>query len=308
MLHLRIISSVIVIAVLAALVTLDVKWNFGVPGIWLGPTCMVLTAMAVHEALALLRIEGRERAPIAWSTHVGALLAVGGAIVPVGTKLLWNKYPETAPLEQSQWPMIGLAVGAIIAYVAEIRRYKHPGGAAERVALSIFTMTYIGLMMSFLAALRLQRDEHSPDEDWGIVALLSLIFIVKMSDIGAYTFGRTFGRNKMTPNLSPGKTWEGFIGGVVLAALASCLFFWLIAPRFVSDPVNSLRAATYGVVLAVCGVGGDLAVSLLKRDSGRKDSSNWLLGLGGVLDILDSVLLAAPVAYLAWKFGLVGPF
>ena len=58
----------------------------------------------------------------------------------------------------------------------------------------------------------------------------------------------------------------------------------------------------------MCGVGGDLAVSLLKRDSGRKDSSNWLLGLGGVLDILDSVLLAAPVAYLAWKFGLVGPF
>ena len=203
--------------------------------------------------------------------------------------------------------MIGLALGAIVAYVAEIHRYKHPGGAAERVALSIFTMTYIGLMMSFIASLRLIEFADAPGEDWGIVALLSLMFVVKVSDIGAYASGRTFGRNKMTPNLSPGKTWEGFVGGIVLAALASCFFFWLIAPRFVPDPVNSLRAAAYGAVLAICGVGGDLAVSLLKRDSGRKDSSNWLLGLGGILDILDSVLLAAPIAYLAWKFGLVGP-
>jgi phosphatidate cytidylyltransferase len=307
LLHLRIISSVIVIGVLAALVTLDVKYNLGIPGLWLGPVCMILTGMAVHEALAMLRRQ-HEHAPIAWSTQIGALLTVGGAIVPVGTSLLWGGYPQSAPLEQSQWPMIGLAVGAIVAYVAEIYRFKHPGGAVERVALSIFIMTYIGLMMSFFAALRLLQDGTSPDEDWGIVALLSLIFVVKMSDIGAYASGRTLGRNKMSPHLSPGKTWEGFIGGMLLASLSSCLFFWLIAPRFVSDPVNMLRAGAYGVVIAVSGVGGDLAVSLLKRDSGKKDSSTWLLGLGGVLDILDSVMLAAPVAYLAWKFGLVGPF
>jgi phosphatidate cytidylyltransferase len=131
-----------------------------------------------------------------------------------------------------------------------------------------------------------------------------------MADTGAYFFGRAFGRHKMTPLLSPGKTWEGAAGGILTACAASWACFhwfgpWLVQSQYVEPPV--IASLLYGLILAAAGMHGDLAESLLKRDMQRKDSSTWLPGLGGVLDIVDSVLVAAPCAYLCWVLGLVGP-
>jgi phosphatidate cytidylyltransferase len=143
-----------------------------------------------------------------------------------------------------------------------------------------------------------------------MLALLSLLVIVKTADTGAFAFGKSFGRHKMTPALSPGKTWEGSIGGLATAGLASWAMFHFAGPElvgtgYVEPPL--LAALAYGLLLGVAGIIGDLAESLLKRDMERKDSSSWLPGLGGVLDIIDSVLVAGPVAWLCWVFGLVGP-
>jgi phosphatidate cytidylyltransferase len=131
--------------------------------------------------------------------------------------------------------------------------------------------------------------------------------VVKMSDVGAYTVGRLAGRHKLAPVLSPGKTIEGALGGLLFACLGS----W-IALRWVLPAMTGAVAVysnwgwlVYGLLVGLAGILGDLAESLIKRDVGRKDSSDWLPGFGGVLDMLDSVLLAAPVAYLCWAFGVV---
>jgi phosphatidate cytidylyltransferase len=162
--------------------------------------------------------------------------------------------------------------------------------------------------VSFLIQLRaVEPDNSAKLDDWGLVALVSLIAVVKAGDIGAYTVGRLIGRHKMTPLLSPGKTWEGAAGAVIFAALAAWLLLLLWASQKPSGAVstNPLPWLGYGLLVGMVGLLGDLAESLLKRDLGRKDSSSWMPGFGGVLDLLDSILFAAPTAYLLWVAGLV---
>ena len=145
---------------------------------------------------------------------------------------------------------------------------------------------------------------------YGIGALLSWIIVVKMGDTGAYAVGRLIGRHKMAPSISPGKTIEGALGALVFACLGSWLTFRWIVPLFAAEgsPAPALWYGwlLFGVLVGGAGILGDLAESLLKRDVGVKDSSTWMPGFGGVLDILDSLLLSAPVAWFCWAFGLVG--
>jgi phosphatidate cytidylyltransferase len=114
----------------------------------------------------------------------------------------------------------------------------------------------------------------------------------------------------MTPRLSPSKTIEGAIGGVATACVSSWAFFQFVAPSLRGAaqyvPPAWLATMVYGLVLAIAAIIGDLAESLLKRDMERKDSSTWLPGLGGVLDVIDSILVAAPAAFVCWELGLVG--
>jgi phosphatidate cytidylyltransferase len=164
-------------------------------------------------------------------------------------------------------------------------------------------MVYIGVLISFWALLRLHFSNAR-----GMVALLSMLVVVKMADVGAFAVGKNLGRHKMTPILSPGKTWEGAIGGLLTASVASWLFFTFAGPAIIDStyrPPSALASVAYGLALALAGMIGDLAESLFKRDMQRKDSSTWLRGLGGVLDIIDAPLVAGPVAWFWWTTGLI---
>ncbi len=128
--------------------------------------------------------------------------------------------------------------------------------------------------------------------------LLGFFFLVVMgSDTGAYYIGKNFGKRKLVPKISPNKTWEGFIGGILLAigfaALSTFLFFPEL-PYQVSIPL--------AIVMSVVGVGGDLAESAIKRGAGAKDTANILPGHGGLLDRLDSLLFNAPILYYFARF------
>jgi phosphatidate cytidylyltransferase len=191
-----------------------------------------------------------------------------------------------------------LAAAVLWAFFAEIVRYRAPGHSIVGVALTSLAALYIGLTQSFVIQLRVLDD--APGN--GLAAFAALIGCVKLCDVGAYTFGRLFGRHKMSPRVSPGKTVEGAIGGIALAVVfAVAVFAWGL-PAITGRPaaVSVWRWMVFGAAIAVAGILGDLAESLLKRDAGRKDSSAWMPGFGGVLDIMDSILLAAPVAYLLW--------
>ena len=197
--------------------------------------------------------------------------------MPLFSPLLGGAAPD--PLAVLGWPLAAFVAAIALAFVAEMARYQGPGGVIVNVALAVFTVAYVAVLMTFLTALRLYHDNG-----WGMAAVASLIFVTKMSDTGAYAFGRLFGRHKMAPVLSPKKTIEGGIGGLVTACFCSWLFFATLLPIIAgphAQPPPLWACLVYGTVVAVAGVIGDLSESLLKRDMERKDSSRWMPGLGG---------------------------
>ena len=138
--------------------------------------------------------------------------------------------------------------------------------------------------------------------------MVSMIALVKISDSCQYFVGSRFGRRKLAPLLSPGKTWEGAVGGILLGiVLGPLVFTALLYGSSGLKPTLFVPWMIYALLVSTVGIVGDLAESLLKREAGVKDSSTWLPGLGGILDVLDSLLLAAPVAYACWVSGLLGP-
>jgi phosphatidate cytidylyltransferase len=298
----RLISAAVILTVLGTLLVLDARQTVGF-GVWLLPVLLAVSLLATEEVLSLLA--ARDYRPVAWPIYLGNVLIPLAASAPLLAALAGREFPDGSPLGRGGWPLVALALAAIVVIGAEMGRYRQPGSAIVHSALGIFTLVYVGLLFSFLALLRL----HESNE-WGLVALLSVLAITKMADTGAFFFGRTLGRHKMTPILSPGKTWEGAVGGTLTACVTSWACFhwlgpWLVGSQYVEPPL--VASSLYGLVLAAAGMHGDLAESLLKRDMERKDSSTWLPGLGGVLDIIDSVLVAAPCAYLCWVLGLIGP-
>ncbi|MEX0866127.1 MAG: phosphatidate cytidylyltransferase [Pirellulales bacterium] len=313
MLRWRLLLGAIFVSVLIGLFILDGRF----PGYFLFPLALLLAVLAAQEMLRLTTVEmaagivdadaepssrSLTTRPNHWVVYAGSLLVVGAN----GGPLLWSGYPADCPVGKLGWPMAALGVAVLLAFVGEFLRYQRPHGATINIGLTMLSIVYVGLI-SFLVQLR-----GLPDFEWGAVALVSLLITVKMCDVGAYAIGRLIGRHKMAPKLSPAKTWEGFCGGIAFACLGAWFSFAVLAPRMVSaaPPLDSSALAgvlMYGVLIGVAGVLGDLAESLLKRSAGVKDSSAWMPGFGGVLDLLDSVLFAAPVAYICWVLGFVGP-
>jgi len=216
-----------------------------------------------------------------------------------------------SPVGRLGWLAIGLAAGLLLAMIGELVRYESPGRAVSNLSLECFAIFYMGGLMGFLMQLRLLGGgQFGNDGRWGMLALVSLIATVKMSDTGQYTAGRLWGKHKLAPRVSPGKTWQGVAGGVVVALVTAWLVLTWGANKLVGQSATGsgpMAVCLFAILVAAAGIVGDLAESLLKRDSGVKDSSTWLPGFGGVLDLLDSVLGAAPVVYVLWAAGVVGP-
>jgi phosphatidate cytidylyltransferase len=297
----RLLFAAIIIGPLLALVIADYQNYFGAPGILLAPVGLAVGLLAAGEILSMLRGKGHD--PVAWPVYLGVTCIIAAAYAPLGWQLADVEYPADCPLGKLGWPLAAAALAVGLVFVGEMMRYDKPGGVIVNVALGMFTTMYVGLLLTFVVELRLFESNQR-----GMVALVSLLFIAKFADTGAYFVGKSFGRHKLAPKLSPGKTIEGAIGGIAVACLASWGFFQFIAPLMVEAdaPRSPLWGVLiYGLVIAVAGMLGDLSESLLKRDMERKDSSSWLPGLGGVLDILDSILAAAPTAFICWVAGIV---
>jgi len=270
----------------------------------MAPLAVVLCLLATQEMLGLYRKLGRD--PVGWTIYLGTMLPLLGACAPIA----WKQYPSDCPVGRLGWLACGLAAGMIVIVVGEMRRYRQPGHTIVNLALAALAILYVGGLMGFLVQLRL-LDIGVGVSRGGLLAMMSAIVVVKAADIGAYAAGHLWGKHKMAPVISPGKTWEGVVGGLTLAVLGSLLTLGPLARGLgaasdASWPTWLFGAVAYGLVVSGAGILGDLAESVLKRDAGVKDSSSWLPGFGGVLDLLDSLLVAAPVAYFFWVTGWVG--
>ncbi len=169
-----------------------------------------------------------------------------------------------------------------------LARSKELTGAISGATYTLATSSYVALGFGLLLLLR--RD-HSA---WWV---LGVIAVVKMCDTGAFFIGCNMGKRKLIPWISPAKSWEGLIGGLATASLTAVLLaaannHWLHEPT-----IPLVYAAFLGVLFGLLGQLGDLLMSVFKRDSGIKDASSVLPGLGGILDVLDSLLIVAPIAY-----------
>lgn len=169
------------------------------------------------------------------------------------------------------------------------------------ISTTIFGLMYVPWLLNFI-----QKIHFFPGLDGnGKYYVLYFILVTKFSDSGAYAVGSLIGRHKMIPRISPGKTWEGFAGAIVVSTGASVLFAYLAGPRL---PGMNLRdAILLGILLSVAAVVGDLIESLFKREAGVKDSGKFFPGIGGVLDLLDSLLFNAPLMYLYLRHVLTNP-
>lgn len=188
--------------------------------------------------------------------------------------------------------MAGLlgAFGVAVSYA--LYRYRALADCFQLLSRMGFGIFYVGVLASFLILLRALPEGAS----WVLIASA----ITASSDSGAYFVGKKLGRRKLCPNISPNKTVEGAVGGIISAVIMALFFAWLLLPSF---SVSSLVPVT--IILTLVGIAGDLTESIIKRGTGTKDSGRCLAGHGGILDRVDSLLFVAPVLYYFHMFSVV---
>jgi len=247
------------------------------PGIIVFLIVLAISILAARELASILAGKGIEASKRIMTVSAMAGLAVS-ALVP-------SSLTVTDAVAAVSTASVLVLAFAMVFYA----RNRTVEGVVAATGGALLSFVYLGLMFGFILAI---RREHSA---W---ILGWVLLVTKACDIGAYFTGRAIGRHKLIPWLSPGKTWEGLAGGLVLATVASVLGTWaLLRVGVVVGRPPLVLAALPGLLFGLVGQAGDLVESVFKRDAGTKDSGRAIPGFGGVLDVLDSPLLVAPLAY-----------
>lgn len=302
MLKRRLIGAAIIISAMIFLLWLDFlagQPSFtGRPGVVLCLLAILTSGVAASELWQMFRTGGAVQQP-EWLVVSMMVLATTITCGPI----LYSVYPIDCPIGMFGWPLVGMLSIVVVSFLFEMLTYdagaaENPGLVTHRIARSVMLCIYLLVLFAFLVAHRFLQH----DNVLGQIALVTLLATVKLSDAFAYFTGKRFGTVKLAPRLSPGKTVQGSLGGLVGGCVAAAITVFLVAPYIykVTLEIPWWWIPVYGVVVTIAGMFGDLAESLIKRDCQSKDSSTWLKGLGGVLDIVDSLVFAAPISWLLW--------
>ncbi len=293
MLSYRLATSAVMISALVGVLILDQRFAPWFP-LWFLTAAVVMTKCSL-EFVGLLRAIGMR--PSA-NTVVGGGLALIAAnwmphlIATTSASSLAVAYDFSA--HAFAWPMWAFATIVMATFLGQSAQFQGTGGVTASIAGTILATSYVGLLGSFIIQMRWLDGPYD-----GLIPLLLLLFTAKGADTGAYAIGRLAGRHKLWPRLSPNKTIEGSIGGMLFGVLGAALVVGCC--RLASIPTLSWPATIgYGVVVGIAAQLGDLMESMIKRDCARKDAAGTLPGFGGLLDVLDSLLFAGPVAYGYW--------
>jgi phosphatidate cytidylyltransferase len=192
-------------------------------------------------------------------------------------------------------PMTAILVVALALFASTLWFRGTTGRPLASVAITVFGVVYASLI-TYVYALRYHP--YAVGALAGTLVAVLPVLLTWATDIGAYTFGRMFGKKKLMPSVSPGKTIAGAVGGLVLTVIVCLLYVRFLLIPYAQLGLTIQGAILFGVIVSVAGQIGDLAESLLKREAGVKDSSTLLPGHGGILDRFDSLLFVLPIAYL----------
>jgi phosphatidate cytidylyltransferase len=252
----RILVVVVLLPVVIGLVYLG--------GWWLFALALVGGLLALHELYEM----ARELRPLVLGGYLGYIVAL-----------------LALQLGGIQWMLGGLLATFVFAFVV------YGLGGVRQSATQSFSVTLLGVAWvgGGVGCLLLIRDIP----DFGFWAVMAVLFTVFAADTGAFFVGRTFGRHRMAPAISPKKSWEGLVGGLVAAVGMAFVILYKDRDEFLTIP----QSLVLGLVIAIAAVLGDLFESAIKRDLDVKDSGSLLGGHGGVLDRLDSLLWAGPAAF-----------
>ena len=190
---------------------------------------------------------------------------------------------------------------ATIVFAVRLLRERSPENRVESLASTMVGLVYVSVLMQYLVRIVVPLPGDTVSPDGRLLLCLWLVVVAKFCDMGALLTGLAIGRHKMAPEISPKKTWEGAVGGVVLSMGSGAAFAVLAHDHFPAH-LTPLNAALIAAPIAVLAIVSDLIESVIKRRANIKDSGRGVPGIGGMFDLSDSLILAAPVGYCL--FGL----
>lgn len=265
----------------------------------------VLIAMAVAAVLEFYNIQRNAGIPaFRYLGTTAGIALLGAAYAGLNSSVLHGGPPPEA------WRELPSLAMTLVIFTMFVRQFpqKQNTQPLPTIACTLLGLAYVPLLLIFMMNLCFRWTPtawNAPFSPTASSLIVYLVVVVKASDVGAYFTGSLFGRHKLFPRISPGKTWEGLAGGLAAGVIASLVVFRLWGTSDADPAVSQfgrlslpwVHAWILGLLLSAIGVVGDLVESLLKRSAGLKDSGYLFPGMGGILDVLDSLLFAAPALY-----------
>jgi len=262
--------------------TIGVLYAFGIVGaVWI---IAIVAVASQHELYGMFEKMGER--PF---RYLGLVLGLVMILAPHYTNAVYP-HGDKRGLEA------GIIAVCIVIACVRIMRERDSSNRLETIVYTVFGLVYIPFMLNF--EVRIMALPEDPDV--GLMLGIWVVAVTKFCDVGALLVGMVIGRTKMAPHASPKKTWEGAVGGVIIAAVVGAGLV-LIFPNLYPETLTPLIAALTAVPVASVGIVSDLIESIFKRRANIKDSGKWIPGIGGAFDLADSVILSAPVAYLLFR-------
>jgi phosphatidate cytidylyltransferase len=199
------------------------------------------------------------------------------------------------------WSSAPLLMLALLLVSLRILSEREGNLRVDALGSTVFGLVYIGLGLQYMVRIATPLPGDTISSDARLILVLWLIATAKFCDTGALLSGLAFGKHPMAPTISPKKTWEGAIGGVIVSSGVSALVAWLARGEF-GPFLTPGRAALIGIPVAIIAIISDLIESMFKRQADSKDSGQLIPGIGGIFDLTDSLLLAAPVGFMVLGF------
>jgi len=220
-----------------------------------------------------------------------------GSVMLIGS---FYYFARVGPARSYDFEMAVLLFFLLTVFTRQMFESLREDEPLQTMAYTLFGLLYVLWLYNFITKIVYVVPRSSTGAPMGQFYVLYLIAVTKFSDMGAYLTGSLFGRHPLIPHISPKKTWEGFFGALGLSLFASLALFWMMPGHLAY--LNWAHAVILGLLLGFAAVIGDLAESIIKRSTDVKDSGNLLPGIGGALDLIDSLLFTAPLLFFYMRF------